>query len=523
MTNFTDGGNNLTTCVSPFVSPTDARLNGCSPAINTGDNAANATATDLAGNARVFPNGGRIDMGAYEYQGTPGQTPTVAIPGVSTATVGVAFSQNFTAAGGSGPYSYSVASGSLPTGLGLATTGVLSGTPTQSGSFTITVLGRDATGCSGVSAAYVLTVINATPTITGFAANPAALCVGSPVTFMATIGNLMGSYSYTLTNGSLTQTGNSTSTTFSQSVTASGSGTQTFTLTASVNGQSAASVTALTVNPLPPAPTLTGVSRTVNANNTPLPLGQFVSAPGTLSFSGVSGAIANPPTANISTGGVQNFQVTQTDANGCISGATPFSITVLPPTPGNQTVCRSSLVVLTALTTGVRYEWYKNGQSTPFKLTEIASIQRGTATSSLTLVSVQTTASYYCKVFQANGSFTFDGPLKVTVDYSCIAPGARLGAHAVAATEGAEVPLSITLTPNPVVDGQLKAVVRGVAGAALSVDLLDLNGQVVRSQHWASAAGEQVIEWNIAAQPAGQYLLQAQAAGQRSTAKVIHR
>ena len=168
VSNFTDGGSNLTTAVSPFVSATDARLNACAPAINSGNNGANTTATDLAGNPRIFPSGGPgtpavIDMGAYEYQAAPGQTPIVAIPSVSTAMVGVAFSQNFTASGGTSPYSYSVASGSLPTGLSLDNTGLVSGMPAQAGSFTLTVLGRDATGCSGMSAPYVLTVAPASP------------------------------------------------------------------------------------------------------------------------------------------------------------------------------------------------------------------------------------------------------------------------------------------------------------------------------------------------------------------------
>jgi len=119
-------------------------------------------------------------------------------------------------------------------------------------------------------------------------------------------------------------------------------------------------------------------------------------------------------------------------------------------TPGSQTVCRNSVVVLAATKTGVRYEWYKNGQSAPFRLTEIASIQKGTTTSSLTLVSIQTKGSYYCKVFAANNSFTFDGPFVVTVNYSCVGR--------MAAADVVEVPLSITLTPNPLADGQLRAV-----------------------------------------------------------------
>ena len=155
---YTDGGNNKTVTTSPFALPNYFRLTGCSPAINMGSNAnyqaANGPATDLAGNPRIYAS--VIDIGAYEYQGNP--TINIPLPSVNTATAGLPFSQSFVASGGSSPYSYSLASGSLPTGLSLATTGVLSGTPTQGGSFTLIVRGQDATGCAGVSAPYILTV-----------------------------------------------------------------------------------------------------------------------------------------------------------------------------------------------------------------------------------------------------------------------------------------------------------------------------------------------------------------------------
>lgn len=59
-------------------------------------------------------------------------------------TVGIAYSYTLTASGGVPPYTYTIASGSLPTGLSLnSSTGVVSGTPTQnisldSVSFTVT-------------------------------------------------------------------------------------------------------------------------------------------------------------------------------------------------------------------------------------------------------------------------------------------------------------------------------------------------------------------------------------------------
>lgn len=73
------------------------------------------------------------------------------------AMVNVPYSQPFTAAGGAGPYKYSVDSGSLPPELMLSPAGTLSGLPRASGTYSFDVL-ADGTGrCSG-KRTYVLTV-----------------------------------------------------------------------------------------------------------------------------------------------------------------------------------------------------------------------------------------------------------------------------------------------------------------------------------------------------------------------------
>ena len=65
---------------------------------------------------------------------------TTAIPfGVAAAP----YSTQLTAAGGTGPYTWSVASGTLPSGLSLSGAGVLSGTPKGTGSFSFTISVRD--------------------------------------------------------------------------------------------------------------------------------------------------------------------------------------------------------------------------------------------------------------------------------------------------------------------------------------------------------------------------------------------
>ncbi|MEP7339749.1 MAG: putative Ig domain-containing protein [Acidobacteriota bacterium] len=96
------------------------------------------------------------------------QVITVTPPGVNTGTTGAPFSQTFTQSGGIGATTFSTAS-TLPNGLTLASSGVLSGTPTQSGTFPINVTATDSNDCMG-TASYTLT-INC-PAIT---VNPASL------------------------------------------------------------------------------------------------------------------------------------------------------------------------------------------------------------------------------------------------------------------------------------------------------------------------------------------------------------
>ncbi|MEP7365579.1 MAG: putative Ig domain-containing protein, partial [Acidobacteriota bacterium] len=64
-----------------------------------------------------------------------------------TAIIGTAFQFALTAAGGTQPYTWSVASGTLPAGLTLnAANGAITGTPTTAGSSTVTIEVKDAAG-----------------------------------------------------------------------------------------------------------------------------------------------------------------------------------------------------------------------------------------------------------------------------------------------------------------------------------------------------------------------------------------
>lgn len=66
--------------------------------------------------------------------------PSVTTASLPAGTVGAAYSQSVAATGGLSPLSFSISAGTLPNGLGIASsTGAISGTPTASGTFTFTV------------------------------------------------------------------------------------------------------------------------------------------------------------------------------------------------------------------------------------------------------------------------------------------------------------------------------------------------------------------------------------------------
>ena len=91
------------------------------------------------------------------------QSPlTITTTSLPAANVGISYSQQMTATGGVSPYTWSVATGSLPAGLTLSSGGLISGTPTASGSFTFTIQVVDS--ASGVPAVIRVSGTSKIPT-----------------------------------------------------------------------------------------------------------------------------------------------------------------------------------------------------------------------------------------------------------------------------------------------------------------------------------------------------------------------
>ncbi|GAB4032875.1 hypothetical protein GCM10028809_32690 [Spirosoma gilvum] len=256
-------------------------------------------------------------------------------------------------------------------------------TPTTAGLVSVSVsasVAQDAAG-NGNQASTVFTIqYLPNATLTGFAATATTVCVGSPVTFTATVGNVTGSYNYTLTNGSISLTSSTTSTAYSQSLTASGSGLQSFTLLVSDNGQSGSAVTPVTINPLPLATILTPASTTLTCSTTSI----SVTATGGATYQwedNSTNAIRSLTTAN-------TYSVTVTGSNGCTALATTsiFSNTALSIGAGSSLPQANVGVVVSLTASGATtYQW-----SVP-ATTLLTSPATGSAVSvSLTTAGVQT-------------------------------------------------------------------------------------------------------------------------------------
>jgi hypothetical protein len=84
---------------------------------------------------------------------------TVNPPTLPAPIFGQFYSQTITATGGVAPYTFTVSTGALPSGLTLnATTGVISGAPSGTGTFNFVITATDANACPGTRA-YAFTIL----------------------------------------------------------------------------------------------------------------------------------------------------------------------------------------------------------------------------------------------------------------------------------------------------------------------------------------------------------------------------
>ena len=263
---------------------------------------------------------------------------TVTNPSTTTGTLGSAFSQTFTRTGGIGAITFTTTS-TLPSGFTLSAAGVLSGTPTQTGTFTIVVKATDINLCFGNGATYNLVI--GCPTIT--VSNPAIATGTSGSAFSQTFTSSGGLAHYTFTTISTLPTGLSLSTTGLLS----GTPTQTGTFMIVVRATDASlcfgdgNTYSLTINP-PVCPTITVTNPAPSTGISGSAFSQTFTASGSLATYTYTTVSALPTGLALSTTGVLSgtptqtgtfpITVTATDANLCFGNGATYNLVIGCPT-----------------------------------------------------------------------------------------------------------------------------------------------------------------------------------------------
>jgi hypothetical protein len=178
----------------------------------------------------------------------PGAGATTVDPAALPAgTTGTAYSQTLSSSTGTAPFTFAVTAGSLPPGLSLSSAGVLSGTPTSSGSFSFTVTGTDNASVSA-SRVYSLSISPALIDITPGTVPPAQRGASYSTTLSGSGGT--APYTFAVTGGVL-PAGMSLASGGILSGTPGAIGSYTFTVTATdARSSSAARTYTLNVNVL---------------------------------------------------------------------------------------------------------------------------------------------------------------------------------------------------------------------------------------------------------------------------------
>ncbi|MCU7647184.1 putative Ig domain-containing protein [Pseudomonas piscis] len=378
--------------------------------------------------------------------------PTLAITPttVPNGTQGTAYSTTLTASGGTAPYTYAITSGSLPAGLSLnSSSGLVSGTPSASGTANLTVTATDANSATG-SRAYTLTINAQAPVANAVSATLAANSSSNPITLNITGGTATSvAVSTAAAHGTATATG--TSITYTPTAGYSGSDTFAYTATNASGTSSPATVT-LTIN----APTLvitpasftngtvgTAYSTTLSTSGGSAPYAYSItsgSLPAGLNLNPSTGTISGTPSAS----GSSNLTITSTDNNGATgSKAYTLQINGLAPIANSVSATVAANSSSNSITLNIT-----GGAATSVAVSTAAT--HGTATATGTSITYTPTAGY-------SGSDTF--------------------AYTATNASGTSSPATVTLTINaPTLVITPASFTNGTVGTAYSTTLSTSGG-----------------------------------------------
>ncbi|HUZ47004.1 MAG TPA: putative Ig domain-containing protein [Terriglobia bacterium] len=259
---------------------------------------------------------------AFMGSGSTPPSPSISTSSLPNGVQNTAYNATLAATGGTTPYIWSITSGSLPAGLILApSTGVISGTPTGTGTSSFTVQVSDANSQTAVSSLSI--TINAPQLAitssslpagvqnTAYSATVAASGGTSPYTWSITLGSLPSGLTLAPTSGVIsgTPTGTGTSS-FTVQVSDANSQTATKALSITVN----ASQPSITTSSLPNGVQNTAYNATLAATGGTTPYTWSItsgSLPAGLTLAPSTGVISGTPTGM----GKSNFTVQVSDTN----------------------------------------------------------------------------------------------------------------------------------------------------------------------------------------------------------------
>ncbi len=394
-------------------------------------------------------------------------TITVVPATLPNGRVGTAYSTTVSASGGTSPYSYAVTSGMLPAGLILSPSGVLSGTPTASGSGNFTITATDHLNFSR-SQPYSMVIGQAAPVAADKAVS-ISYATTTAIDFTTSLSGAVTSISMAQppTRGTFILSGMVV--TYTPSATFF-DGTDSFTYAAiGPGGMSAPATVTITMQPrsplvftpgagaLPQATAGAAYTSVITATNGTGPYSYAITGtlPAGLSFDEASGTISGTPTEI----GTSNITVMARDALG-FTGTASYALTVAAPAISAPSVNASvvagsnTTVDLTAGATG--------GPFTDARLIALTPASAGTATIILgdtadadgAMMASLVAAGHYKLKFTP--SPTFSGTAVATYTLS----------NRYATSAPATISFSVTALPDPSKDSDIAGIANAEAEAA---------------------------------------------------------
>lgn len=228
-----------------------------------------------------FASGSGFSVSSGYWRGVACAAIAIAPASLPAGRNGQPYNQVLTANGGASPHSFTIASGSLPNNLTLSSTGVISGTIVQSGTFNFTVKAVDKNGCVG-ELPYSLVTGCAPMTVTPPTLPPGV--VGVSYNQQLTVIGGVSPYSFSLVSGPSLPPGLSLSSAGLVSGTPTTADSHGFTVRATdANGCTVERPYLLVINK-PACPNIA-----INPTNFTLPIGT-IGLPYNQNFSGAGGA-----------------------------------------------------------------------------------------------------------------------------------------------------------------------------------------------------------------------------------------